>query len=68
MDEEERNSNAYMKDLMGRATKPNEKVTVTDINLSMGNVFQIVAQFTIASGILGGLIWWLFFVGRDWWN
>ena len=41
-----------------------KEVTVTDINISFGTVFRLVLQFTIASGIVGGVIWCLVFVGR----
>ncbi|MBT3798278.1 MAG: hypothetical protein HOG02_05155 [Porticoccaceae bacterium] len=45
-------------------SEENKEVTVTDINISFGTVFRLVLQFTIASAIVGGVIWWLFFVGR----
>jgi hypothetical protein len=45
-------------------SEENKEFTVTDINIPFGTVFRLVLQFTIASAIVGGVIWWLFFVGR----
>ena len=61
----------FLKELQGigkkdkeENTEENTEVTVTDINISFGTVFRLVLQFTIASDIVGGVIWWLVFVGR----
>ena len=43
-------------------SEENKEVTVTDINISFGTVFQLVLQFTIASAIVGGVIWLIFFM------
>ena len=60
---EQRGQERVEKILRGQE-KENKEVTVTDINISFGTVFRLVLQFTIASGIVGGVIWWLVFVGR----
>ena len=61
----------FLKELQGigkkdkeENTEENTEVTVTDINISFETVFRLVLQFTIASAIVGGVIWWLVFVGR----
>ena len=41
-------------------SEENKEVTVTDINISFGPVFQLVLQFTIASAIVGGVIGLIF--------
>ena len=38
-----------------------KEVTVTDINISFGTVFRLVLQFSIASGIVGGFIWFMLY-------
>ena len=45
-------------------SEENKEVTVTDINIPFGTVFRLVLQFTAASAIVGGVIWWLVFAAR----
>jgi hypothetical protein len=48
-------------------SEDNKEVTITDINIPFATVFRIAFQLAVSLGSIGGLIWWLFFVGRDWW-
>lgn len=46
-------------------SEENKEVTVTDINISFGTEFQLVLQFTIASAIVGGVVFFLLLVVQE---
>jgi hypothetical protein len=65
---EQRGQERVEKILRGQEKEKKEEVTITDINISFGTVFRLFLQFTIASGIVGGFIWFLLFVFIFQWN
>jgi hypothetical protein len=62
----------FLKELQGigkkdkeENTEENTEVTVTDINISFVTVFRLVLQFTIASAIVGGVIFVLLLIVQE---